>query len=365
MSNNGVEQVGKFQRLQPLGIVFSLVGLALFSYFIYKVGAGDIFDGIKKLGFGFLLVLIISSTRLLIRSVAWILCFEPPFHLRFFDALKAVIIGEALSNLIPLGILISGTAKALLVRNRVPFMVGLSAVAIENLFYSLSIAVFITCGTLAFLLTFPLTDIWKTTSYVALGLVAAFTVLGYLIVHRGWRFSSFIARWLYRRGILKRLLRKGRDDVRFAEDRVYGFYKNNRKKFLPILCLELCFHLAGVLEIYVILFFISDAPPTLLTAFVLEVVNRLITMVFKLIPFLFGVDEASTGSMMKVLHFGELTGVTLAIIRKGRVIFWTAVGVLLLMRRGFTLRDIAEKSADGNTAKTNKRTSRPFSTSET
>ncbi len=338
------EQVGKLQRLQPLGILFSVVGLALFAYFIYKVGAGEIFDGIKKLGIGFLLVLLISSTRLIVRSVAWIFCFEPPCHLRFFDALKAVIIGEALSSLIPLGILISGTAKAVLVRNRVPFMVGLSAIAIENIFYSLSIAIFITCGTLAFLLTFPLPDVWKTASYVALGVVCAATIFGYIVIHRGWRFSTYIAEWIYRRGILKHLLETGREDVRQAEDRVYGFYKNNRQKFIPLVLLELCFHLAGVLEIYVILSFISDTPPTLLTAFILEVVNRLITVVFKLIPFLFGVDEAGTSNMMKVLHFGRATGVTLAIIRKGRVIFWTTIGVLLLMRRGFSLKEITEES---------------------
>ena len=341
---NQSAQPTKLQRLQPLGIFFALAGVTLFAYFIYKVGAGDILDGIKKLGFGFLLVLLISSTRLLVRSVAWIFCFEPPYRLRFFDALKAVIIGEALSSLIPLGIIISGTAKAILVRNRVPFMVGLSAIAIENIFYSLSIAVFVTCGTLAFLLTFPLPDVWKTTSYIALGLIAACTILGYLIIHRGWRFSGFVAEWIYRHGFLKNLLETGREEVRLAEDRVYGFYKKNRQKFLPILGLELCFHLAGVLEIYTILYFISDTPPTLMTAFILEVVNRLITMIFKLIPFLFGVDEAGTSSMMKVLQFGELTGVTLAVIRKERIIFWTAIGVLLLMRRGFSLKEITEET---------------------
>jgi len=360
----GEQQVGKFQRLQPLGILFSIAGLALFAYFVYKVGAGEIVDGIKKLGIGFLLVLLISSTRLLVRSIAWTLCFEPPYRLRFLDALKAVVIGEALSSLIPLGILISGTAKAILVRNRVPFMVGLSAVAIENIFYSLSIAIFITCGTLAFLYAFHLPDIWMTTSYIALGIVAASTIFGYIVIHRGWRFSSYIAEGLYRRGFLKKLLETGREDIRQAEDRVYGFYRHNRQKCIPLILLELCFHGAGVLEIYVILSFISDTPPTLLTAFILEVVNRLITVVFKLIPFLFGVDEAGTGNMMRVLNFEIETGVTLAIIRKGRIIFWTSIGVLLLMRRGFSLKEIAEESESANQAMAKHQSRSPLSASE-
>ena len=35
-------------------------------------------------------------------------------------------------------------------------------------------------------------------------------------------------------------------------------------------------------------------------------------------------------------------GVTLAIIRKGRILFWTAVGVILILKRGFSFREISE-----------------------
>ena len=55
-------------------------------------------------------------------------------------------------------------------------------------------------------------------------------------------------------------------------------------------------NIAGVLEIYTVLSFISpNQPPTLFTAFILESVNRVITMAFKFIPLRMGVDEAGTG----------------------------------------------------------------------
>jgi hypothetical protein len=44
------------------------------------------------------------------------------------------MIGEALSAMIPLGILMSGTAKAVAVRKRVPFVAALSSVAVEICF---------------------------------------------------------------------------------------------------------------------------------------------------------------------------------------------------------------------------------------
>jgi len=45
--------------------------------------------------------------------------------------------------------------------------------------------------------------------------------------------------------------------------------------------------------------------------------------------------------LTKVLHLGTTVGVTLAIIRKARIICWTAVGVALLVGRGLSLRDVA------------------------
>ena len=140
------------------------------------------------------------------------------------------------------------------------------------------------------------------------------------------------------------------------EDRIYGFYGRNRRLFLPILLLEACFHLAGMLEIYVTLLFISPLqPPTLFTAFILESVNRVITLAFKFVPLRMGVDEAGTGKISKVLQFTEATGVTLAIIRKARDLFWTAVGLMLLLQRGLSLRTVA-RDAEAALAAQAKRT---------
>jgi len=100
-----------------------------------------------------------------------------------------------------------------------------------------------------------------------------------------------------------------------------------------------------VLEIYVTLYFISpDQAPTFFTAFILESVNRIITMAFKFIPLRMGVDEAGTGKVSKILQFTEAAGVTLAIVRKGRDLFWAAVGIALLVHRGFSLRSIAAEA---------------------
>jgi hypothetical protein len=53
------------------------------------------------------------------------------------------------------------------------------------------------------------------------------------------------------------------------------------------------------------------------------------------------VDEAGTAKISKVLLFTEATGVTLAIVRKARDVFWSGVGMALLLQRGLSLRAVA------------------------
>lgn len=334
------------KKLARFGIVFVLLGLMLFAYFVRKAGVSEIMAGIRRLGFGFLLIIGISSLRQIARSLAWTKCFESPYSLRFRDAFGARLMGDALGNIIPLAsVAVSEPSKAAFVTNRVPLMASLSALALENIFYSLSVAVFIFSGTVALLLAFPLNPALRYASFGTLTVTILIVPLGFLIIRKRWKFLSGLMLIFERRNIGRAWMEKTIPRARTFEDRIYGFYERNSNRLLLILALEMSFHCAGVLEIYTTLWFISGVvAPTLLTAFILESVNRVINVVFKFIPLRTGVDEAGTGMLSKVLGFTTAIGVTLAIVRKGRDIFWTAVGVSLMVRRGLSLKKISEVS---------------------
>lgn len=334
------------KRFTPLGIVFTIGGVLLFAYFVRKAGVTQILDGIRKLGFGFVLILAISSIRYVVRSFSWMLCFDGPERLRFWDALRARLMGDALGNIVGVAnALVSEPAKPAMIRDRVPLMAGLSAIAIENIFYGLSVVVFIFSGAVTLLLSFDLSK-WnglRIVVFITVGFVPLAVISLYIFLRRQYRFISAGLGFLHRRGMSEKWLTNGR----ILEDRVYGFYSRNASRFLPILLLEGCFHFAGVLEIYTTLSFISMGQrPTLFTAFILESVNRVINLVFKFVPMRIGIDEAGTGKAASVLQFTVTTGVTLAIIRKARDLFWTVVGLLLLVQRGWSLRAAARAADD-------------------
>ena len=328
-------------RLKVLGTVLTFGGLLLFAYFVYSTGVHEIASNIANFGWvGFGVILLIYAARIVMRGLAWKLSVYEPYHLRLQDTVPAVIIGEAMSSMIPLGILISGTAKAVAVRKKVPLVVGLSSVATENLFYSFTTSVFLILGALTFVRGFSLDETTTVTIDILIGLIAAIVVFLLLLIIRQWHFASETCEAIYRRGWLRGILEDGRMQVRLFENLIYGFYRRHPNRFLPICLTEAIFHVLGVIEVWFILTRIVEPAGQVLNAFLLESVSRLITIVFKLIPFVIGVDEAGAQFVAETVGLTAGIGVTLAIIRKGRILFWTGIGLLILVKRGLSLREI-------------------------
>src|SRR4030095_10079078 len=64
-------------RSRLLAVISALIGLALFIYVIKQTGLSEIAANLRSVGAGFLLILAISSTRYLSRSLAWLRCMSP------------------------------------------------------------------------------------------------------------------------------------------------------------------------------------------------------------------------------------------------------------------------------------------------
>src|SRR6476619_2147947 len=185
------EKQTRSRKFAPLGVVFGLLGILLFAYFVSRAGVGDIAARIQRLGAGFVLILAVSSVRYIVRALAWTQCIEPPHRLPFRDAFAARLMGDALGNIIPfVSVAVSEPSKAVFVKDRVPLMVGLSALALENIFYALTVALFIFSGTATLLLTFKLPKGLRYASIGALVTTLVIILLVYLLIHWQARFLS-------------------------------------------------------------------------------------------------------------------------------------------------------------------------------
>jgi hypothetical protein len=340
------EKAGGASRFAPAGAAFALAGLALFAYFVWRAGPGEIWSNLsEKIGWGFAVIVLLAGLRFAVRVEAWRLCFEEPHRLGFWEAFKAYLIGDAAGNVVPLGIVVSEPMKAAMASRRgVPFAATFSAIAVENIFYMLSVALFIFCGAAALLAAFPLPKVLRYSSYGIVASAGLFVAFAAYALKREWRFLSAALGWTAARGLGRRAFERRLERVSAFEERIYGFYGRNRRRFPAIFLYEAVFHLLGVAEGYLTIWLIGGAAPTVLSAFLFESVNRVITVVFKFVPLRAGIDELGTGKLAQVLAFGMAAGVTLAIVRKARMLVWMTAGVGLLAARGLTPRTVAAEA---------------------
>ena len=132
--------------------------------------------------------------------------------------------------------------------------------------------------------------------------------------------------------------------VRNAEDRVFAFVSARRDRLAGILALEFAFHVSAVLEIYLLLaLLVPGTGRAVLLAVILETVERLITIAFKFVPLRLGVDQFGSGQMAELLGLGSAIGITIATVRTARNLFWAVVGLLLLLKRGLSMRAVVRE----------------------
>jgi hypothetical protein len=232
--------------------------------------------------------------------------------------------------LTPLGLFASEPAKAAYVRDRVPLGPAATALAIENILYTLSAAAMIALSTGALLFTFDLPAAMRHAAWISLGAITlGFVVTAVLL----WRQPAVV-----RRAVSTLLPRNSRlqdqvGQLHALEEQIYTFAVRRRAVLVPVLAAEAMFHGLGVLEVHVTWWLIQGAPPPLLTSFIFEGANRLVQVLFKFVPLRTGVDEVTTGGFTQMLGFGAALGITMAIARKIRTIAWVLVGTSLLIRR--------------------------------
>ena len=315
------------------GVLIALAATALFIWLVLSVGPREIWAGFQRIGWGLGWIFLLGGARFAVRAAAWSLCIEPPHKLRFVTAFTAVVCGDALGNVTPLGPLVGEPTKIAFVRGQTPVAPALTALAIENVLYTLGVAAMIAAGAIALLFSVPLpVQLREFSEFAIAAVLATFVVAAWML----WRRPAVISALLPASRVGASRLEK----LRAIEDEVLTFASRRRQRMPALLALELGFHALGVFEKHITLWMILGTAPALLTSFILETADRLITVAFKFVPFQVGVGEAGTGFVTDLLGLTQTPGVTMSIVRKARMGIWSLIGTALLVHRGLSPRQV-------------------------
>lgn len=319
-------------HLSLVSIIAALVGVILLVLTIREVGWTAVVQGISSVGPWFLAVVVLGGVRYATRARGWQACTEDAggSGFDFPHALGAMLAADALGNLTPLGLLASEPAKVLLVRRRLSTVAGISSVAADNVFYTLSVLVMIVAGTLVFLRRTTVPAGLTVIADVVIGVAVVGMLVGIWIARRQPALLSWLAdramRWTGRNHSSSGRLVE-------IEQRFYGLLQWPVSRLLRIAGWHMLFHVAAVAESWLVLRLLpGGAHASLVDAFLLETAGRFITVVFKFVPYRLGVDEAGTALVARALAFEPTIGVSIALVRRLRILVWNAVGLALLAR---------------------------------
>lgn len=293
-------------------------GAVLFAYAVRQVGVDALADGARRVGWGFLAILALAGVRFMLRAECWRLCLPPQVPLDYPHAFSAFLAGDAVGNITPLGLLASEPTKVLLARRHLATLDSIASLTLENIIYSLSAATMIAFGLGLMLLTVPVPDAVRWTALgalagLAIGAAIALAVLRAPMHLTGRAASSWLARLVHLRAALRE------------------FAAAHPDRLARVFSLHLVFHVLAIAETFLTLgWLLGDRRPDVVQAIVFETVNRLTTVAFKFVPFRIGVDEAASGAVAPLLALTAAAGVALAVVRKGRMLCWSAVGLVLV-----------------------------------
>ena len=93
--------------------------------------------------------------------------------------------------------------------------------------------------------------------------------------------------------------------------------------------LNLASHATAILEVYVLLY-LMGARKSLLVAMFVEALTKLINVVGTLNPGNVGSFEGGNVIVARLIHISGAAGLTIALCRRVRILFWAAVGAVCL-----------------------------------
>lgn len=323
---------------QILRVLFFLGGIGLLVYLIQHVGLATLLDHARRLGWTFVVLILLYGVLNFLRALSWKLCLgEASPKLPLGTALNLWLAGEAVAHF---AFGWTGEAfRAATIRSRVPMRKALSSLLVARMTYFYASMIIMLAGVLA-----AFTELSQRAGMqTGLAITAVALTLLLLLPFGGARLLSKESRPLHERlartdpksflGKLHRFYHTVTDDLQTV-------FVQNRRMFFLLLAINLPAAFIGVLEVYLILKILTPGI-TLSKAIVIEGATKVLGVFSLFVPGNVGVREGGVVLILSQFELAASVGVTLALVRRARAVTWVLIGCVPLFTKG--LHELARK----------------------
>jgi hypothetical protein len=185
-------------------------------------------------------------------------------------------------------------------------------------------------GLLTALILVPLSGDYRLYSFLLASALAALLVIAVMAIRHRWPVLSSVATSIARLPGVKHWLEGKQSIIESAENTLFSFRRKAPKALWASVVLNVACHSIAVLEVYLLLYFMG-ATAGVPGALVIEGFTKLMNVVGSLNPGNFGTYEAGNVMVTRLLGIAGASGLTLALCRRARSLFWKLIGLLCLI----------------------------------
>jgi uncharacterized membrane protein YuzA (DUF378 family) len=327
----------------------ALLGLGLLGYLVFRTGPGAVWKQLQAVGWGFALVILLGGLSQLVKTWGWRQTFTCDISgLSWSRSFGTQLVSDAVGQLGVAGKLVGEGLRVSLVGSAVPLASGISACAIDGGLHIFTASFVAVLGITATLLLAPVSGTWRIHALLLAMVLIAVVILAAVAVAKGWRLMGNAARTIGRLPQLHNWVSGKQPIIDSAEHNLLSFYHEAPSAFWASLILNLLWHGLAVLEVYIILRFMG-ARIAVAGAFVVEGLTKVINLVGAFNPGNLGTYEGGNMLIAKIFGVTGTAGLTLALCRRARGIFWAGVGaicMIVMKRSGRTRQNRAEGGSE-------------------
>ena len=326
-------------RLLDRGLL--VVGLALFVGLLHHIGTRAVLENLRVAGWGIAAICLQELLAFGANTLGWWFAFPSPRPSISFVRLLAVrMAGDSINYLTPTATLGGEFVRVRLLRDRVATTAAVASVAIARVGQTVGQIAFIMVGLWLVIDEIVLPPALHRGLLLLVGVMVAAAVLLVVLQRRG-AFAPLL-RVLQSAG-LARVSPGLERQLQRLDQMIAAFHATGGWAFA---CSSVCFFLgwaAGVLEVYLILFFLQ-VPVTVERALTIEVLSTMLDALLFFMPGTVGTQEGGKVLIFSVLGLDAAKGLSMGILRRIRQLVWAGIGLIIMWRLQAGLRPISDST---------------------
>ena len=315
--------------MKPLKLIFFLIGCLLLGWAVSTVDLLAVFNLLIKLGYGFIIILILYGIVTWVDTIAWKNNFkrEETRQFSLWNLWCIRQIGEAYNTITPLGTLGGEPVKAQLLKERhgLSLKEGMASQVIARTTFLIALILFFIPGIFFTLQSNIISEQIKMVCLLTMTILSMLIFLFFIFQVTGT--LGKLARWASKRpfgektGIYL-------SQLELLDQGISSYYKQNIRRATISVSYAFIGWVIGLAELYVTLYFLGYNL-SLSDLWLIEAIAQLIRNASFFIPLSIGAQEGGLLLIFTALGMPGSLGITVSFVRRIKELLWVFLGLVL------------------------------------